>query len=59
MAVPCSPNPRRLRFMADGEIDPLGACSLYLGETVDRIHKTNQPSDDRHLRLLGMHPAED
>jgi hypothetical protein len=45
--------------MADGETDPLGACTLYLGETVDRIHKTNQPSDDRHLRLLGMHPAED
>jgi lipoprotein-anchoring transpeptidase ErfK/SrfK len=32
------------RFMAGGEGNPLGARSLYLGNTVYRIHGTNQPS---------------
>ena len=32
------------RFMAGGETNPLGARALYLGETVYRIHGTNQPS---------------
>jgi hypothetical protein len=32
------------RFMADGETNPLGARALYLGNTVYRIHGTNQPS---------------
>src|SRR5207244_10898513 len=31
------------RFMAGGEGNPLGARALYLGETVYRIHGTNQP----------------
>src|SRR5215469_3886038 len=31
------------RFMAGGETNPLGARALYLGETVYRIHGTNQP----------------
>ena len=30
--------------MGGGETNSLGACSLYLGEAVDRIHKTIQPS---------------
>jgi len=32
------------RFMAGGEGNPLGARSLYLGQTLYRIHGTNQPS---------------
>ena len=32
------------RFMAGGEGNPLGARALYLGETLYRIHGTNQPS---------------
>jgi hypothetical protein len=30
--------------MAGGETNPLGARALYLGNTVYRIHGTNQPS---------------
>ncbi|MGE3159161.1 MAG: L,D-transpeptidase family protein [Xanthobacteraceae bacterium] len=32
------------RFMAGGETNPMGARALYLGNTVYRIHGTNQPS---------------
>jgi len=32
------------RFMAGGETNPLGARAFYLGNTVYRIHGTNQPS---------------
>ena len=32
------------RFMAGGEGNPLGARAMYLGNTVYRIHGTNQPS---------------
>jgi lipoprotein-anchoring transpeptidase ErfK/SrfK len=32
------------RFMAGGEGNPLGARTLYLGQTLYRIHGTNQPS---------------
>jgi lipoprotein-anchoring transpeptidase ErfK/SrfK len=32
------------RFMAGGETNPLGARALYLGNTVYRVHGTNQPS---------------
>jgi lipoprotein-anchoring transpeptidase ErfK/SrfK len=32
------------RFMAGGETNPLGARALYLGNTLYRIHGTNQPS---------------
>ncbi len=32
------------RFMAGGEGNPLGARALYLGQTLYRIHGTNQPS---------------
>jgi lipoprotein-anchoring transpeptidase ErfK/SrfK len=32
------------RFMAGGPSNPLGARALYLGNTVYRIHGTNQPS---------------
>jgi lipoprotein-anchoring transpeptidase ErfK/SrfK len=32
------------RFMAGGPTNPLGARALYLGNTVYRIHGTNQPS---------------
>jgi lipoprotein-anchoring transpeptidase ErfK/SrfK len=32
------------RFMAGGESNPLGARPLYLGNTIYRIHGTNQAS---------------
>ena len=32
------------RFMAGGATNPLGARALYLGNTLYRIHGTNQPS---------------
>jgi lipoprotein-anchoring transpeptidase ErfK/SrfK len=32
------------RFMAGGDSNPLGARALYLGNTLYRIHGTNQPS---------------
>jgi lipoprotein-anchoring transpeptidase ErfK/SrfK len=32
------------RFMAGGETNPLGARAFYLGNTIYRIHGTNQPS---------------
>ena len=32
------------RFMTGGEGNPLGARALYLGQTLYRIHGTNQPS---------------
>lgn len=32
------------RFMAGGEGNPMGARAMYLGNTVYRIHGTNQPS---------------
>ena len=32
------------RFMAGGEGNPMGARALYLGNTLYRIHGTNQPS---------------
>jgi lipoprotein-anchoring transpeptidase ErfK/SrfK len=32
------------RFMAGGPGNPLGARALYLGNTIYRIHGTNQPS---------------
>lgn len=32
------------RFMAGGDGNPLGARAMYLGNTVFRIHGTNQPS---------------
>jgi lipoprotein-anchoring transpeptidase ErfK/SrfK len=32
------------RFMAGGQTNPLGARALYLGNTIYRIHGTNQPS---------------
>src|SRR6201997_1204522 len=36
--------PYLARFMAGGPGNPLGARALYLGNTVYRIHGTNQPS---------------
>ena len=36
--------PYLTRFMAGGESNPLGARALYLGNTLYRIHGTNQPS---------------
>jgi lipoprotein-anchoring transpeptidase ErfK/SrfK len=41
------------RFMAGGEGNPLGARALYLGNTLYRIHGTNQPSTIGHTVSSG------
>jgi lipoprotein-anchoring transpeptidase ErfK/SrfK len=41
------------RFMAGGPGNPLGARALYLGETVYRIHGTNQPRTIGHAVSSG------
>ena len=45
------------RFMAGGNGNPLGARALYLGDTLYRIHGTNQPSTNRELRVVRLHSA--
>jgi lipoprotein-anchoring transpeptidase ErfK/SrfK len=41
------------RFMAGGNGNPLGARALYLGNTLYRIHGTNQPSTIGHFVSSG------
>lgn len=41
------------RFMAGGPGNPLGARALYLGETIYRIHGTNQPKTIGHAMSSG------
>ena len=41
------------RFMAGGPGNPLGARALYLGDTVYRIHGTNQPKTIGHAVSSG------
>jgi lipoprotein-anchoring transpeptidase ErfK/SrfK len=41
------------RFMAGGAGNPLGARALYLGDTLYRIHGTNQPSTIGHFVSSG------
>jgi lipoprotein-anchoring transpeptidase ErfK/SrfK len=41
------------RFMAGGPGNPMGARALYLGETVYRIHGTNQPKTIGHAVSSG------
>jgi len=41
------------RFMAGGRGNPLGARALYLGDTVYRIHGTNQPKTIGHAVSSG------
>jgi lipoprotein-anchoring transpeptidase ErfK/SrfK len=41
------------RFTAGGEGNPLGARALYLGNTIYRIHGTNQPSTVGHFVSSG------
>ncbi len=41
------------RFMAGGPGNPLGARALYLGNTVYRIHGTNQPQTIGHAVSSG------
>jgi lipoprotein-anchoring transpeptidase ErfK/SrfK len=41
------------RFMAGGEGNPLGARALYLGNSLYRIHGTNQPSTIGHFVSSG------
>jgi lipoprotein-anchoring transpeptidase ErfK/SrfK len=41
------------RFMAGGAGNPLGARAMYLGNTVYRIHGTNQPHTIGHAVSSG------
>ena len=41
------------RFMAGGPGNPLGACAMYLGATVYRVHGTNQPQTIGHAVSSG------
>jgi lipoprotein-anchoring transpeptidase ErfK/SrfK len=41
------------RFMAGGPGNPLGARALYLGQTIYRIHGTNQPQTIGHAVSSG------
>lgn len=41
------------RFMAGGPGNPLGARALYLGNTIYRIHGTNQPQTIGHAMSSG------
>src|SRR6188768_850395 len=41
------------RFMAGGPGNPMGARALYLGETVYRLHGTNQPQTIGHAVSSG------
>ena len=41
------------RFMAGGPGNPLGARALYLGDTIYRIHGTNQPQTIGHAVSSG------
>jgi lipoprotein-anchoring transpeptidase ErfK/SrfK len=45
------------RFMAGGETNPLGARALYLGNTLYRIHGTNQPSTIGTFVSSGEYPG--
>ena len=41
------------QFMAGGPGNPMGALALYLGQTVYRIHGTNQPQTIGHAVSSG------
>ena len=41
------------RFMAGGPGNPMGARALYLGQTIYRIHGTNQPQTIGHAISSG------
>ena len=49
------------RFMAGGPGNPMGARALYIGETVYRLHGTNQPqtigtnSSNGCFRMINEH----
>ncbi len=46
------------RYMAGGPGNPLGARAMYLGNTIYRIHGTNDPLDHRRARVVGLHPPD-
>jgi lipoprotein-anchoring transpeptidase ErfK/SrfK len=46
-------NPKLPTFMEGGPGNPLGARALYLGDTVYRIHGTNQPKSIGHAMSSG------
>jgi lipoprotein-anchoring transpeptidase ErfK/SrfK len=46
-------NPKLPTFMEGGPGNPLGARALYLGDTIYRIHGTNQPQSIGHAMSSG------
>jgi lipoprotein-anchoring transpeptidase ErfK/SrfK len=46
-------NPKLPTFMGGGPGNPLGARALYLGDTIYRIHGTNQPNSIGHAMSSG------
>jgi lipoprotein-anchoring transpeptidase ErfK/SrfK len=44
--------------MAGGPGNPLGARAMYLGNTIYRIHGTNDPSTIGGARVVGLHPVD-
>src|SRR4029079_15507450 len=46
-------NPKLPTFMEGGPGNPLGARALYLGDTIYRIHGTNQPNSIGHAMSSG------
>ncbi len=46
------------RFVAGGPGNPLGARAMYLGSSEYRIHGTNDPTHDRQVRLVRLHPHD-
>ena len=50
--------PHLPNHMKGGADNPLGARALYLGDTMYRIHGTNEPWEARRRHLGRLHPAE-
>ena len=46
------------RFMAGGETNPLGARAMYLGNTLYRIHGTNDPTTIGKYHFVRLHQAD-
>ena len=45
-------------FMKGGPDNPLGARAMYLGNTLYRIHGSNEPETIGHGRLVRLHPHD-
>ena len=52
-------DPRLPDKMTGGLKNPLGALALYLGNTLYRIHGTNDPDQHRPRRVVGLLPHDE